>query len=368
MGPERMNRDYEVGTKVFSVTDSSREEILGDRKGYRKITVRLYYPILKEQTEGKQKAPYVSEQKWEGMRKSYHITKPVDVSNEVDMYEDISFIDGQKFPLLLFSHGYTSYVEASTFLCSEIAARGYIVASVGHAHEAICTEYEDGSCDYFDKKINKMMYKKGVLRAVLAQLKLLKKKGTVEEFQKAFWQFENEHTPYIMERLIEWAKDMLFALEAVKEKFGQYIDFSHGVAASGHSLGGATAYYLCQTSDEITCGINIDGGLFGDYRGMTMKKPFYQIACRENWNVESAVLLNTQAPVYTAVFQNMRHIGFTDVKFFCPIKMVVGKMDAEKMHKHLTDCHTTFLDKYMKGLDVEIHQSKDEEIKTDVYA
>jgi len=145
-------------------------------------------------------------------------------------------------------------------------------------------------------------------------------------------------------------------------EIGTHIDFLNGIAATGHSMGGAVAYNLCLNSEEIRYGINIDGGLFGDFTGKTLTKPFLQFACKENWNVESAVLLNKEAPVYCAIFDNMKHFGFTDAKFFMPLKMVVGKMDAMKMHTHLTKYHILFLDRYLKKMDAEEITSDDKEI------
>lgn len=367
MIPQINNKKYEIGTTVFSFADDSRKELLGQGTGKRKITVRLYYPVMSSNIEGMKKAPYVSKNKWECLCKMYHLPKSSSIVNEVDIYENAPMIEGKKFPLVLYNHGYSGYIEANTYLCMEIVSRGYIVASIGHSNEGLCTEYDDGSFVPFDKKINKMMYQKGAIRAMLAQSKLLKKKGSVEEIYKEFLKFENEHTPYIVGRLKEWSADTLCALRKVKEKYADNIDLTNGVAATGHSMGGALAYYLCQTSDEISCGLNIDGALFGDYREMTLTKPFFQISCKENWNVESAVLLQRKAPVYCAIFDNMKHIGYTDAKFFIPIKMIVGKMDAMKMHNYLTKCHIFFLDKYLKKLDVKQIESDDNEIKIQGY-
>ena len=35
-----------------------------------------------------------------------------------------------------------------------------------------------------------------------------------------------------------------------------------GIGLTGHSFGGAIAYYLCTNDPKYACGINIDGGLF----------------------------------------------------------------------------------------------------------
>ena len=361
-----MDTEYKVGTISFSIVDNDRKELLGEAKGARKIAIRLYYPIKQECAENGKKALYVSERKLEAMRKAFHIPKAARIKNETDCYEGADFAEG-KFPLLLFSHGYNSFVEANTILCSDIAANGYIVASVGHAYEAVENDYDDGSYDYFDKKINKMMYKKGAFKAIRAQSKILKFKGSIEEADEKFRKFQEEHTPFMFERIDEWRLDTLCALDAVKEKFGSHIDLSNGVAASGHSFGGAVAYNLCQTCDEIVCGLNIDGALFGDYRKMIMKKPFYQISCKENQNVESGVLLRRESAVHTAVFSNMKHLGFTDMKFFIPMKMLVGTLLPDVMHSHLLKCHLAFLDKYLKCLNTEINRSEHPDIAIKTY-
>ena len=359
MRPERIHTTYEVGTTCYSIVDETRKELLGPAQGNRKIAIRMHYPVAKEAVQGMPKGQYFSCRKMEAVRKAFAIPKSATMDNTMDYYENAPMIEGEKFPLLLFSHGYNSYLEANTYLCNEIAASGYIVASVGHAYEAVETDYEDGSYDYFDKTINKRMYQKGVFSAFRAQGKLLKKKGSVEEIYDAFLLFQAEHTPYLTERLPEWKADMLCALASVKERFGAYLDLTNGVAASGHSFGGATAYALCLSEPEISCGLNIDGALFGDFAGTELTKPFYQMACKENWNVESGVLLRRTVPVHTAIFSDMKHIGFTDAKFLMSSKMLMGKLDAQIMHEQLTQCHVAFLDKYLKKQEADLEKKVD---------
>lgn len=367
MFPKRRNQTYAVGTAAFTVIDDSRKEVLGDASGPRKIAVRLYYPVLKEQTWNCKNAVYLSERKKAAIEKMLRIKMRDIQMGPAPLYEDAPWIEGQRFPLFLFSHGYNTYVESNTFLCAEIAASGYIVASIGHAHEAIANEYADGSFDVFDKKINKLMYKNGFFRALRAQSKVIKMKGSEEEIEAAFQKFQKEHTPYMKERIGWWTRDMLAALERIREDYKMHLDLSHGVAAGGHSFGGATAYNLCQTCGEICCGINMDGAVFGDYEGMVMKKPFLQLCCRENRNVELKPLFERKAPFYLASFAQMKHMGFTDIKFLLSKKMLVGTLDAEILHENVTAFYITFLEKYLKGKDVSIHKPVVPEIMWEEY-
>ena len=167
-----------------------------------------------------------------------------------------------------------------------------------------------------------------------------------------FEAFQNEYTPYIMDRVKEWEADILKALGEVKIRYSEHLDLSRGVGASGHSLGGCLAYFLCRYNDEFSCGINMDGGLFGNYPEKIMEKPFCQISCKENVNVETRPLVQTKADTYLVIFEDMKHMGFTDAKFYIPIKMLSGKLDSEEMFRHLMYCHIRFFDQYLKGKDV----------------
>ena len=344
--------EYVVGTTCFSVVDEKRKEQLGGGSGRRKIAIRMYYPAEKECIKGKEKAGIFSEKKEKAVRKAFHVKTVGADMNVADYYENVPFSPNEKFPLILFSHGYNSYVEANTFLCCDLASHGYIVASIGHAYEAVENDYDDGSFDLYDKKINKMMYT-SMLGALFAQNKLVKKQMSLEEALDQFDIFQNKYTPYIKDRVTEWAKDMRFGLEKVKLRFGNVIDLEKGVGVTGHSLGGCVAYYLCRYFDEFTCGINIDGGLFGDYRDTVMEKPFFQISCKDNINVETRALLNTIAPTYHVIFDHMKHLGFTDAKFYISMKALVGNMNPDDMYDNLSYCHNTFFDKYLRGLEKE---------------
>ena len=347
--PDYITGEYAVGTQCFSIIDDSRTEVLGPGKGPRKIAVRMYYPTDKAGVEGLEKADILSEKKLKALEKAYYMKIKDPSLLKADYYENVPFIENQKFPLIIFNHGYNAYVECNTFLCCELASNGYIVASVGHAYEAVANEYNDGSFDEYDKHINKIMYNKGVLKTILSQNKLLKAKGTPEELAEKFDVWQKEHCTYIIKRIPEWAQDTMRALNAIKERYADHIDFSKGIGATGHSLGGATAYYLCHHEKEITCGINIDGGVFGDYDGLIMKKPFLQICCKENYNVETRSLIATEAPVQCEIFEDMKHMGFTDAKFYIPFKSLAGKMPPLEMYERLSKLHLEFFEKYLKN-------------------
>lgn len=340
---------YGVGTTCFSVVDENRQEILGKEREKRKVAVRMYYPVDKEKTQGLKKGKIFSEAKIKALQKNFFIKRMIGkISNEAEYYDNIEISTREKFPLIMYSHGYGSYMESNTFLCCELASQGYIVASVGHSYEAIELEHEEGHSILYDKSLNKKMTQPYV-RGLMAQMKLIKRtKLDDEKAYQAFDQFQRKYAIFSMERVKEWAKDTMIAIEEVKIRYGAYLDRSSNVGVTGHSFGGATAYYLCQYEENISCGINIDGGLFGDYEGQVMEKPFFQICSEGNYNAETKPLLDTIAPIHLAIFKNLKHIGFTDVKFWTSSKQLVGSLNSVIMHNHLANYHVTFFNRYLK--------------------
>ena len=145
------------------------------------------------------------------------------------------------------------------------------------------------------------------------------------------------------------------------------IDFEKGIGASGHSMGGDTAYALCARNDDFVCGINLDGGLFGDYSNDVQTKPFMQISCKDNENVVNRVYIRHSKPVYKALFRDMKHIGFADAKHMIPMKSMVGKLDPDLLHENLCRLHLEFFDSYLKGLKSEPKFKNSDVVTMSVY-
>jgi len=340
--------DYEVGTTCFSFFDKSQDEVIGNKEGNRRISIRMYYPTDKASVMDMKKSFIFSEAKKTALKKSYFITVK-DEENTADYYYDAPISVKEKFPLILFNHGMGAYIEANTYLCIELASHGYIIASIGHNYDALETDFDDGSYTFMDKK--QKLFVQPIITS-MKQLKLSKMNGTDEEKANAFDEFQRKHAPYVMDRINVWYKDTLSSLEKIKEKYSSYIDFTNGIGADGHSFGGDLAYKLCHDCDDISCGINLDGALFGDYQGKIMKKPFFQITNQTNKSMETRSLINSKSDVYLAVYQKTAHLSYTDVKFYANISSMVGKIDSKFLFETLSSLNLKFFDKYLKNREI----------------
>ena len=156
--------------------------------------------------------------------------------------------------------------------------------------------------------------------------------------------------------------------EYAKKELSDMIDFAKGVGVSGHSMGGDTAYALCARNEDFVCGINLDGALFGDYTNDILRRPFMQVSCKNNENVVNRVYIRHTEPVYKVLFRDMTHIGFADViKYILPIKLLVGKLDADVLHENLCKCHLEFFDTYLKKLKDTPELKSSDDVKISVY-
>ena len=342
--------EYAVGTFTHTI-HTDREEVLNPGTK-RSVPVRVYYPVLKASVEGMSKIKYMSRDIANALKKSMHAPINYDKSdaagdNFSDCYENAPKIEGMKFPLIMFNHGLASYREANSFLCLDLASHGYVVISVGHPYDASLTELDDGTKIELHKDTMKRQYEP-FLPGAISVLKLTKSKGTDRELADRFDAIQNKYCKYVQSRVDEWEKDTLSAVDYAKENLSDIIDFSNGIGATGHSSGGATAYMLCLDHEEFACGLNLDGALFGNNKGKILRKPFAQISCKTNLKAETRPYIDHTRPVYSALFQKMQHIAFSDMKHMIPIKAIVGGLDADLAHEYVCKIHLELFDSYLK--------------------
>ncbi|MCR4557400.1 MAG: hypothetical protein K5779_06225 [Saccharofermentans sp.] len=342
--------EYAVGTFTHTIY-TDREEVLAPGTK-RNIPVRVYYPVLKESVKGMDKVRYMSREMAQSLKKLMHAPINIDKAeaqgdNYSECYENASKIEGMKFPLITFNHGFGSYREANSFLCLDLVSHGYVVISVGHPYDAALCEFDDGTKTPLYKDAMKRQYEP-MLPGMCAVLKLTKTKGTDRKLADKLDVLQYKYCKFIMSRIEEWIKDTMNAVDYAKEELSDMIDFSKGIGATGHSLGGITSYLLCLDNEEFACGTNLDGANFGNHKGKILRKPFAQLSCKANLRAETRVYLDHTEPVFQAVFDKMQHIAFSDMKHLIPSKLIVGGLDPDLAHEYVCKIHLELFDSYLK--------------------
>ena len=139
---------YAVGTTAWRVTDSSRHETFTTSGEFRQVEVLAWYPAAAPRSGGL--AAYLREGLAEvrSFAKLFGAAETVfDGLAEVRTHAGLDAapaVTPRKFPVLLFSHGYTSIPSAYTALLEDLASHGYAVLSIVHPYEATAATLADG--------------------------------------------------------------------------------------------------------------------------------------------------------------------------------------------------------------------------------
>jgi platelet-activating factor acetylhydrolase isoform II len=149
----------------------------------------------------------------------------------------------EKFPLLIFSHGWGNPTFIYTAELRDLVSNGYIVAAIEHPGDTGFTRFPDGSVAYFAQK---------QLDAASA------KPGGFREYFKERVKLMAEANEFALTKLIGLNRS-----RNTNVPFRNRIDLRN-IGAFGHSIGGHVAATQCQTDRRIKACMNQDST---DYRG-----------------------------------------------------------------------------------------------------
>ena len=183
----------------------------------------------------------------------------------VHFYFPADAAGGERFPLVVFSHGAFGYYQSNTSTYMELASNGYVVAALDHPHHAFFTQDTDG-------------------KTVLADMDFISTAMNLNSM-------DDREVQYALYR--DWmalrTADMNFAVDEIKTAAqtgaadeSWYISGKDGgaiqavlgmtdvsrIGLMGHSMGGATAVQLGRERSDIAAVIDLDGTMLGEYVGV----------------------------------------------------------------------------------------------------
>ena len=278
--------------------------------------------------------------------------------------------EGEKFPLVIFSHGAFGYYESNASTYLELASNGYVVVSMEHPYHSFYTHDTDGklitvdpdfiqNCmnvngDMTEEKIYELSHEWIELRAAdmnfaLDTIIAGADNNDTDSFRFADGQAEND------------VKNVLTHIDTDK------------IGLMGHSMGGATAVELGRTRDDIDAVIDIDGTMLGSILGaengsyIVDEEP-YEVPLLEFENASSYQELKeleaigysypnitikyTATTYYCTYVEGTLHMDYTDLPLFSPVlAKMLGSGDVD--HAHVSDTvnalEVEFYNCYLKG-------------------
>lgn len=140
---------FQVGTRIFEMVDESRREIYSGKDEPRRYMIQVWYPA--EVKEGDARAPWMENAEIFAPAIATYIELPAFFLDHLALVNipayknaDVASSD-EKFPVILFSHGWNGFNAQNAGQALELASHGYIVVALQHTYGAVVTVFPDGS-------------------------------------------------------------------------------------------------------------------------------------------------------------------------------------------------------------------------------
>ena len=347
---------HAVGTSYLLFEDRGRIDPFGaDSSSTREITVRVWYPARphKAETEPVTYLPDV-----EALFGLPNV--PAELADlETHAYRDIPVCAAEeKYPVLLFNHGWGEHAAQSTFLMEELASHGYFVFSIAHHGEAKFVEYPDGSIRLLDQtndRVRRIMAEQQNPEAIALFRSIFSARS--EEEQRAVFEESSRLMPSLLVEGPEiWADDISSVIDALERMtradhpFRGRLDLDK-IGVFGMSMGGIASSVVCIRDKRCAACINIDGGLYGCLLDENCPVPVMFMNSERYSGYEDLFLECAGTNAYCLTIEGSGHMNFSDLPFFVSTLPLVGTIEQSRMQQIENAYVRAFFDKHLKEID-----------------
>ncbi|KIQ62603.1 hypothetical protein TR51_26795 [Kitasatospora griseola] len=274
--------DRPVGTIVLHLVDRARQDPFAPTPGPRELMVQLWYPALDRGESAR--APYTTPRVAAAFETMLQLDPGTLAAVRPTARAGAPAAPGA-LPLLLLGHGRKGGRSNCTALAEELAAHGYLVASVDHTYDAAAVEFPDGR----------------LVRSVLAD-------------DPADWG-ATEH-----QEIAARVGDLRFVATALTERRElprrSGLPYADGgrIGVLGHSMGGAAAAEAVRQDDRFVAGLDLDGGLFGSpVPELGLDRPFLLLTSSADHDTWQRWRDHQRGWARQLRFLGAGHLSFTDL-------------------------------------------------------
>lgn len=219
---------YQVGTRVYELSDPARKELYSGRDEARRFQIQIWYPAEPASSDDRARWMNQAEVFSRSISKDILELPPFFLDHlalvKLPAYKDSKIFPSEAgYPVILFSHGWNGFNSQNTGQALQLASHGFVVVTVQHPYGAVVTIFED---------------------------------GTVAKNNPAALPMDApdaEYDPAADTLVDQWAGDLAHALDFMTRQnedssspFFNALDLSR-VGAYGHSTGGGAAIQFCGT-------------------------------------------------------------------------------------------------------------------------
>jgi predicted dienelactone hydrolase len=317
-----------VGTTRWVVVDPSRQETFAPGKS-REVEVIAWYPRAPAAVAAR--APYMRNG-MEEVLSFARLAKLGDAYHALANVQTHSVIDAPpantpaRFPVIVFSHGYTGLPSSHTGLMEDLASHGWAVLHVVHPYEATGSKLADGTVVTFTDEKNAM---RPEIMAVLGEWKqegatlekvVAAQDGTEREGYLRAYLATLTNTDQVVRR---WVADVKVVLDRLPKsgpgsRLAAKLDLSR-LGVAGHSMGGVMAGQFCVEDRRCKAALNFDGiPQYGTMIDKTLPAPFLMVYSGRPGRAGASDHIYSRAAskYYRVDVADTLHVDFTEMNFW----------------------------------------------------
>lgn len=366
---------FEIGTTYLNFVDGSRTDSFDDER-YRNVFVKFWYPAKKSEIE---REAYLEEPQ-EALSVILDLFQfPRNFFDHLSSLETNARPNAKvsnkrrKYPLIVFQHGYSFWVNQNSILMEHLASHGFVVASISHSFET-CYELDDSgdavAYSFSNPELSKRWEE--ILNPEVSELvgKIIKTENQNEASKHE--QQMIEQTPMLQQSVFEWSADAAFVIDQLEQLHKENhwlsgkLDFDK-IGAVGMSFGGAATAQWMVEDERVRAGINMDGGIRGDLLQKPLKQPFMFMVSGNHGFLNNVHFQNAQAASYFVTVQGARHLDFCDLNFISPDILkpagLIGAIDKYRMNEIINGLSLSFFQKFLVDAQTEMLRYEELEMK-----
>lgn len=336
------NGPFQVGTTIYELTDSSRRELYSGKDEARRFQIQVWYPA--EPSPSDEHAPWMNRVDVFAPSIATYIDLPSFFLDHLALVHIPAYQDSkvaasdQRFPVILFSHGWNGFNAQSSGQALQLASHGYVVVGVQHTYGAVVTVFEDGTVAPNNPEA-------------------LPRDAPDEIYDPAADKLADQ-----------WAGDLDFALDFLTttdsdptSSFFDVLDLTN-VGVYGHSTGGGAAIQFCSRDTRCKALLGMDPFMrpvSADVLDRGINQPafylFSQVWAADVNSLNNAHFKpfyeNSKSVLGALYIEGTAHYDFSDLPLLSPLAPQLGlkgPIDGKRVTTIVNDYLLSFFDMTLK--------------------
>jgi predicted dienelactone hydrolase len=322
-----------VGSRSFSLLDESRNEAyFGAPDQRRELYLQVWYPGTIDQAQVQPSVRTLWEELYRGPRDPVTFLTGYLRGVATHTYQDIPLSTAAtSYPVIVFSHSLGLTAEQNTPLMEHLASHAYVVIGISHTRMTLRVISSQGQAIFPNPDRLGEAFTEGA--ALDEQEFDVRAARTNSAEERAAIVFElGERATKMNEQVAIRVADVRFVLDVIAAPTKgpselaallERVD-ANRIGLLGMSVGGATVTDVCKIDSRCRAGVNLDGGLFGQYQRQPLPTPFLSMVSAGNKKYGEHLLVNSTSDYYEVLVEGAGHGDFCDMTFVMPFMKWLG--------------------------------------------